>query len=119
MQAPLMVQHQANHSVLVFPAALCRIPERRAPLAQIADEVIGSRIVGVRRLERALPTGTMLTAIGELSTAMDDPAAFKVLCLCRAASEPAPCLECLVARWLRCRLATVGVVLCCVVLRHC
>lgn len=75
-ELPVQDGHKAQGDFLQTTTD-CLIPERRAPLAQIADEVIGSRIVGVRRLERALPTGTMLTAIGELSTAMDDPAAFK------------------------------------------
>ncbi|EFN51981.1 hypothetical protein CHLNCDRAFT_27288 [Chlorella variabilis] len=49
----------------------CRIPDNQTQgfLGRVVDEVQGSRSVGVRQVERMLPVGTMLTAVGELATA--------------------------------------------------
>ena len=71
-------------SVTLFPphttAPSCRsIPENRSTAGRLAEEILGSRTLGVRQVERMLPVGTVLTAVGELSTAVEHPSAFKVM----------------------------------------
>ncbi|KAL4422883.1 hypothetical protein ABPG75_009080 [Micractinium tetrahymenae] len=44
---------------------------------RLAEEVLGARVLGVRQVERCLPVGTMLTAVGELNVAVEHPSAFK------------------------------------------
>ncbi|PRW33003.1 tryptophan synthase beta chain 1 isoform A [Chlorella sorokiniana] len=55
----------------------CLIPDNSPQLVRIADGLIGSRSIGVRQAERMLPVGTVLTAVGELSTAVEHPSDFK------------------------------------------
>ena len=50
----------------------------------MAEEQLGDRTVGVRKTEEILPVGTVLTAVGELYSAVGHPDAFKV----RGSSQP-------------------------------
>ena len=47
-------------------------------MARTANEVLGSRDLGLRRTELSLPQGTLLTAVGELVAEVEHPSAFQV-----------------------------------------
>lgn len=78
---------KARLRLLPVPADVPRPPPARPrsiPAAQrhftvvLAEQVTGARPLGVRQVERCLPVGTMLTAVGELNAAVEHPSAFKV-----------------------------------------
>ncbi|PSC71423.1 26S proteasome non-ATPase regulatory subunit 10 [Micractinium conductrix] len=52
-------------------------PEQRNVVVRAAQEVLGSRPVGMREVERMMPVGTELTAVGELSMAVEHPSEFR------------------------------------------
>jgi E3 Ubiquitin ligase/Zinc finger, C3HC4 type (RING finger) len=44
---------------------------------QVLGQLVGHKQLGIRRTERYLPSGTAITAIGELAAVVDHPGAFK------------------------------------------
>lgn len=53
------------------------IPAEEGLLEQVLGQLAGHKSLGVRRSERVLAQGAVITAIGELATAMDHPGMFK------------------------------------------
>lgn len=52
------------------------VPTSDGLVEQVLGQLAGHKSLGVRRVERYLPVGTALTAVGELSPVVDHPAAF-------------------------------------------
>ncbi len=77
LQRPGLLKSQSNFRAA--SACPCSIPAaQRHFTVVLAEQVAGARPLGVRQVERCLPVGAMLTAVGELNAAVEHPSAFKV-----------------------------------------
>lgn len=53
-------------------------PAPEGVLDAVLAELSGHKVLGVRKVERMLPVGAVVTAVGELAPVIDHPGAFKV-----------------------------------------
>lgn len=77
IKLPVVHGRMADGDVLQMSADVWVPSPQSGVIVAMAGQVMGNRPLGVRKVERFLPLGTVLTAVGELAAVPEQPGAFK------------------------------------------